>query len=412
MKEKKIKNNEKDRMLLVISVVFATFLWLYVRSEVDPERTVVIRDVNVRFENIAEIKANNLEIISPKEATVNVKITGNQSNISKLNSDSVSASVNLAGYYAGDYKIPVKVSVNGTNMVVESKTPETLNFKIEEIVSRDIPVNLTTTGSVADNYVLGNIKQEETVTVTGAKSYIDKIEKVTAVFNVNDKRESTVLTSRINAYDKDSEIIDEVSFTPETIDLEVPILKIQILPVRLNITGDIPEDMDIKDFSVEPNSVTVKGNSVVVNKIREISTELINVNDLIDKQIPVEVLLPDGVSLVDKDVKFVASAHPITISRQKITINNEDIIIKNAPEDYNVEIIEKDELEFEVTTKNPMSNNRLQKNSVVATIDLSGFEEGEHDVKLNIDIPVEFRFISKDPLYVKVKLNKKGMFGR
>ncbi|CDZ74766.1 putative membrane protein [Peptoniphilus sp. ING2-D1G] len=412
MKEKKIKNNENDRMLLLISVVFAIFLWLYARSEIDPERTITIRDVNVRFENIAEIKANNLEIISPKEAKVNVKIKGNQSNISKLNKDSVSASVNLAGYYAGDYKIPIKVSVDVTNMVVESRSPETINFKIEEIVSRDIGVNLITKGSVADNYVLGNIKQEETVTVTGAKSYIDKIERVSAVFDVDGKWESTVLTSKINAYDKDSNVINEVSFSPETIDLEVPILKTQILPVRLNITGEMPEGMDTKDFSVEPNSVTIKGNSVVVNKIKEISTELVNVNDLIDKQKPVEILLPDGISLVDKDIKFVASAQPITIPRQKITIKNEDIDIKNAPEDYNVEIIETDELEFEVTPKNPISNKKLYKNSIVAFIDLAGLEEGEHDVKLDIEIPSEFRFLSKDPLYVKVKLHKKGIFDR
>ncbi|WP_138159213.1 CdaR family protein [Peptoniphilus catoniae] len=413
-REKKIKTekksqNNKDKMLLVISIIFSIFLWSYVRSEVDPEVSISIKGVEVRFENIAEIKANNLEVISPQTASVDVRITGKRSNISKVNRDSVSASVNLSGYYSGDYKIPVKVQVNGSNLVVEDKSPEVLDFKIDEVISKNLDADIITSGTLVKGYVLGNVKQTEEVQVKGARTYIDKIKEINAIFDVNNKMESTVITSKVKAYDADGNEIEDLSFTPESIDLDVPILKTQTLPIKLNIVGDIPEGMDIKDFSVEPNSVTIKGNSAVLNKIEEISTSPIPVNSLIKGQIPVDVILPDGVSLVDKDIKFVASSQPITILKQKITLDTSDIKVKNVPENYKFTFSENTEIELVVTPKDPISNEFMSKSDVRASMDITGLEKGKHDVKLNIKVPDRFRILSMEPTYIEIQLDEKGL---
>lgn len=409
MTQKMSTNKENDRMLLVISIIFAIFLWLYVRSEVDPEKTIVIKDVNVRLENLAEIKANNLEVVSPSDPKVTVKLTGKQSNISKINKDSVSASVDLSGYYAGEYKMPIRIQIDGNSIIVDSKSPELISIKIDKVVNNKMDCNIITKGSVAESYVLGNIKESEEVEVIGAQTYVDKIAKITSSFNVSGKSESSVMTSVVEAFDKEGNKIKEVSFKPDKITLDLPILKTQTIPIKLNIVGNIPEGMDEKDFYVEPNSVTVKGNSSVLKEIEELTTEAINVNSLINTQKTIDVNLPDGVSLVDKDIKFVASSQPITLKKQKISINKDDIKIENLDESFKCIFEDNAKIDIIITPKDPLSKLEASKDQISASINLSELQAGKHDVKLNIDVDQKYRIISIEPNYLKIELEKKGI---
>ncbi len=407
MKSLKSRNN----MLKIFSLIFAIFLWSYVRSEVDPERTVTFRAIPVRYENMAEIKLNNLTIISPEDAKVNVTLKGKQSNISKLKREQVIASVDLSGYYAGEYNIPIKIQVDSNNIIVNSKEPETVAFKIDENVNKKMDVEVKTTGKLEESYVLGNIKQNVEVEVLGPQSYVENIDKLVATVDVSKKNESTVISAPIIAYNKGGEVIEKITTNPESLDIEIPILKTQTVPIRLNVVGNIPSDVDENQFSIEPNSVSVKGNSAIINKITELETEAVSVNTLLTGQVGISVVLPEGISLVDKDVKFVASAYPIEINEQNIKVPFEEIKVKNLPEHYEVEYLDKDEdISLYLTPKDPLSDIVLSKEDVYASIDLNKLEEGEHKLKVDISVPETFKINEIKPEFISIKLVKKKIF--
>lgn len=407
MKSLKSRNN----MLKIFSLIVAIFLWSYVRSEVDPERTVTFRAIPVRYENMAEIKLNNLTIISPEDAKVNVTLKGKQSNISKLKREQVIASVDLSGYYAGEYNIPIKIQVDANNIIVNSKEPETVAFKIDENVNKKMDVEVKTTGKLEESYVLGNIKQNVEVEVLGPQSYVENIDKLVATVDVSKKNESTVISAPIIAYNKGGEVIEKITTNPESLDIEIPILKTQTVPIRLNVVGNIPSDVDENQFSIEPNSVSVKGNSAIINKITELETEAVSVNTLLNGQVGISVVLPEGISLVDKDVKFVASAYPIEINEQNIKVPFEEIKVKNLPEHYEVEYLDKDEdISLYLTPKDPLSDIVLSKEDVYASIDLNKLEEGEHKLKVDISVPETFKINEIKPEFISIKLVKKKIF--
>lgn len=407
MKSLKSRNN----MLKIFSLIVAIFLWSYVRSEVDPERTVTFRAIPVRYENMAEIKLNNLTIISPEDAKVNVTLKGKQSNISKLKREQVIASVDLSGYYAGEYNIPIKIQVDSNNIIVNSKEPETVAFKIDENVNKKMDVEVKTTGKLEESYVLGNIKQNVEVEVLGPQSYVENIDKLVATVDVSKKNESTVISAPIIAYNKGGEVIEKITTNPESLDIEIPILKTQTVPIRLNVVGNIPSDVDENQFSIEPNSVSVKGNSAIINKITELETEAVSVNTLLTGQVGISVVLPEGISLVDKDVKFVASAYPIEINEQNIKVPFEEIKVKNLPEHYEVEYLDKDEdISLYLTPKDPLSDIVLSKEDVYASIDLNKLEEGEHKLKVDISVPETFKINEIKPEFISIKLVKKKIF--
>lgn len=407
MKSLKSRNN----MLKIFSLIVAIFLWSYVRSEVDPERTVTFKAIPVRYENMAEIKLNNLTIISPEDAKVNVTLKGKQSNISKLKREQVIASVDLSGYYAGEYNIPIKIQVDSNNIIVNSKEPETVAFKIDENVNKKMDVEVKTTGKLEESYVLGNIKQNVEVEVLGPESYVENIDKLVATVDVSKKNESTVISAPIVAYNKAGEVIEKITTNPESLDIEIPILKTQTIPIRLNVVGNIPSDVDENQFSIEPNSVSVKGNSAIINKITELDTEEVSVKTLLNGQVGISVVLPEGISLVDKDVKFVASAYPIEINEQNIKVPFEEIKVKNLPEHYEVEYLDKDEeLSLYLTPKDPLSDIVLSKEDVYASIDLDKLEDGEHKLKVDISVPETFKINEIKPEFISIKLIKKKIF--
>lgn len=406
---KSLKN--KNTAIKIFSIVFALLLWSYVRSEVDPEKTITFKSIPVRYENLAELKSNNLSIISPEDAKVDVVLKGKQSNISKVKRENVVASVDFSGYYSGEFNIPTKVQVDANNIIVDSKLPETITFKIDENISKKMKVDLKTIGKLAENFVLGNIKKEEIVKVSGPKTYVDSIDRLVAIVDVFNKDESTVMSAPIIAYNKEGEIIKEVEITPSNIDLEVPILKTETIPVKLDITGDIPEDIDVKNLSIEPNSVSIKGNSAVINKISEIKTVPVTIEELRDKQKQIDIVLPDGVSLIDKDVKFVASTSPIKYNEQTIKIPVSQISVKNLNKKLESQFVEKEGfIELVYSHKNPLEEATLREEDIYASVDLKDLTEGENEVALDISIPEDYKVLEVRPKSVKVNLTKKKIF--
>lgn len=412
MKKIKLKSlKNRNNMLKIFSLIFAIFLWSYVRSEVDPERTITFRGIPVNYENVADLKNNNLIIISPDEAKVNVTLKGKQSNIQKVKKENVVASVNLAGYFEGEHNVPIKVQVDASNIIVDSKDPETIAFKIDKNINRRMRVELKTVGTLPDDYVLGNIKKEAEVIVSGPKSYIESIDRLVAIVDVSGKSESTVISAPIVAYNKDGAIIDEVTTNPKNIDIEIPILKTETVPVKLRYVGEVPNGIDPKQFSVEPNSVSIKGNSALIKNIKEVSTEEISVEKLLKGETPIEIILPDGITLVDTDLKFVASPNPIELNEKIVKIPVSEIKVKNLEEHYGLDFIDEDKtIEVKLMPKDPMANVNLSDEDVYASIDVKNLSTGEHNVKVDISVPEDYRIISVSPKNIVVKYHKNKIF--
>ncbi|MGO3751415.1 MAG: CdaR family protein [Peptoniphilaceae bacterium] len=403
----KMKIN-KETMFKIISLIFAILLWSYVRSEVDPEKTIIFKDIDVRYENLSELKANDLAVINQKESKVNVTLKGKQSAVSKIKKDAISASVNLAGYYSGDYNVPIDVKVDGINVFIESKKPEFVNVKIEENISKNVDVEVKTKGKVKSSFVLGNVKKNEKVELKGPNTYIEQIDSINATVDVSGKSESIVLTAPVKAYDSEGKEVKGIKFNPSSVDVEIPILKTQTLPVKLNIVGEIPEGVDQNSFSIEPNSVSVKANSVVLNKVSEISTVPISVDTLLDGQSSIDVILPDGVSLVDNDIKFVASAFPIKVFEQEITFNKEDVGILNLDKELDFKFINKNkDIKVKISPKDPLSTEKLSKEDIDLNINLENLKEGKHKLDLDIKLSEKFKVNVIEPSSLEVELFKK-----
>ncbi|EGY79655.1 YbbR family protein [Peptoniphilus indolicus ATCC 29427] len=364
----------------------------------------------MRFENLAEIKEHNLAIVSNMKLRTDVSISGKTSEISRMNRENISASVNLSGYSEGESSIPIKVSLDtsSSGIRVVSKDPSRVTVKIDEVINEKMEAFISAIGDLEEGYVLGNIKPSEKVEVKGPSSVVHGIEKIVSEVDVTGMSNSGVKTGEILAYDKDGVEIENVSITPSSIDIEVPVLKTMTVPIRLNIVGKIPEGMDTQAFSIEPSSVMIRGNSAVINGITELTTQPVDVKRLVGNRVEVGLVLPDGVGLVDKDIKIVASSEDLTPKKTSINFSKEDIIFENLKDREVISDI--DSLNIEFVQKNVLEDLNIKKEDVKVILNLKDLGVGVYELTPKIESPEQFKVERMNPKTVKIEIKKKGIF--
>ena len=294
----------QNTTMKLFSIIFALLLFSYVRNEVDPETTETLKGIPVRYDNVLYLKDNDLVLMSPNELTVNVTLKGKTSDMRNIRKEAIVAYVDFKNTEAGEQKIPIFINVLDKGIRAEKFEPDSAIFKIDEKINKNMEVNINTVGSLAKDYVLGKMSTEMEVEVTGAKSVIDTIDKLVCNVNISGISETTILTEKVMVYNKNQEEIDDVTINPEKIEVGIPVLKTETVPIKVRPFGN-SDRVSESQIVVDPNAVLIKGNSAVINKVREISTVPFNIKDLEKGPINIKLDLPEGVSLVDATNNFV-----------------------------------------------------------------------------------------------------------
>ena len=294
----------QNTTMKLFSIIFALLLFSYVRNEVDPETTETLKGIPVRYDNVLYLKDNDLVLMSPNELTVNVKLKGKTSDMRNIRKETIVAYVDFKNTKAGEQKIPIFINVLDKGIRAEKFEPDSAIFKIDEKINKNMKVTINTVGSLAKDYVLGKMSTETEVEVTGAKSVIDTIDKLVCTVNISGISETTILTEKVMVYNKNQEEVDDVTINPEKIEVGIPVLKTETVPIKIRPFGN-SDKVNESQIVVDPNAVLIKGNSAVINKVREISTVPFNIKDLEKGPISIKLDLPEGVSLVDATNNFV-----------------------------------------------------------------------------------------------------------
>ena len=409
MKEMMLKNKiSKNTQLIFLSFLISILLWSYVRREKDIEISKVFKDVPVRYTDVSELKVNGLTILSPETAKVDIKIRGNISKISSLTVEDINATCNLKGYSTGDYRIKVDARVSENGVRVIDVNPKSLNFKIDDIITHERDVNIKASGTLSPSMILGNIATTQKVSVEGPRTYVDTIDRLTAVVNLDGMSDSQVVTTDVVAYDADGNVVEKVNTIPEKINVDVPLLKTLTVPIKLNVVGEAPKDVVIKNLTLNPNTTTIKGNTQVVSKVKELTTEPININDILnDKVRTVKPILPEGTSLLDEESNFAVSYKLGNPGAVTVDVPVGNIEFVNAPVGYRIQT--RDNLKFIQVDVEPTDGNtpvEISPDDIKISCDLENSKVQIQRLRFNIEVPKGYKSYSVTPESITVSVLK------
>ncbi|MBO5248987.1 MAG: hypothetical protein J6B54_06865 [Clostridia bacterium] len=173
-----LRNNN---FLKILSVFLALFVWIYILYIVNPVNETVFDkvEVDLAFEGSVPDRNGYMYLMTDPNLTVRVTVSGSRSELLNLSKDDIKATLNMDAVVSeGTYSIAVSATTGNGNLKVTDIYPKNFTIEFSEEASREIPVHLTSTGTLPLGYEISEqTVSPEVITVVGPKKTVETISK-------------------------------------------------------------------------------------------------------------------------------------------------------------------------------------------------------------------------------------------
>ncbi len=358
------KNHTVDIIALVLCLAAAFLIWLFV---VNSNRTIVEKTIIVTVDAKSQIEdATGLSIINGRDMTdfsqfkVTLKVSGTQSALDRYKDEDYIVRVQtdrLSNVSAGRHDIIFSDAILPSDEItLRSMEPYSFSVLIDQLVEKEVNVTASVGEGGLSDGTLESIDpinsstgdKIQTVLISGPKSTVDNIEKVTVKVNIANYSKSTVVKSQTFEFTDTAGVPYKndnsyISVNPSEIDVKLVIgYSNKAVPVSLKFTTT---DSDVYKYDVKISladstdaAIRLSGDSEFfpdkleydLGDITDMTGVTISVEDLIRSDI-----IPEGLLVNSDDMSKVIN---ITITKDKIvpdtteTSDNTTEAPANSPE--------------------------------------------------------------------------------
>lgn len=394
---KRIANN---LALKILAFLIAAFLWLIVVNIDDPvgDKTFSNIPVQVVHEEVITDNNNTYQIVDNTQE-VNVTVTAQRSVLDKIKAEDIQATADMKELTMRT-QVPIEVTIKGYTGKYEkaNANPRNLQIQIDEEAKNNFPITPTTTGTVREGYVVGELKAlPEKVTLRGPKRIINSISKVTAEADVSGLSEDETLEAKLVLYDSNNNVIDQTllanNLGKEGVSVEVNLLQVKRVPVKID-TAEISaaEGYKLGTITVEPQEVSVTGEKSVLSNVSEISIpasalQMENLTQRTETTVDISSYLPNDVSLAEQNANKVVISIPVQQHGAKtFEVSTSSIVVNNLSS--NLDISYDSTVDLEIQIKGPSDVLNVFSPAKKVSIDLKEYTEaGTYIVPVSVELP-------------------------
>lgn len=385
-----------------ISLAFAILFFVFVNVEVNESQSELRffggSEEMETIENVPvdiKIDSDNYVVRGVPES-INMSLEGPKSVLTQIvQLSKFKVFVDLRGLGEGDHTVDMEYTDIPGDVEVYFE-PKKVDVTIEERSSQelDVTVDYLNMDQLPEGYELNDTEvKPDKVTITSSKSVIDQIAIVKVFIDVEgitdpvNNREVPV-----NVYDSQGNKL-RVGIEPENVVVSVgvdnPSKKV---PIQVSTSGKLPEGFSLILSTVNRDEVDIFATSGVLDGIDTISTEDISLDEMTSSgTVEAALELPDGVSIADDEKVEVAFE-----LEQTKTIDDVPVEMENAPDGQDITFVEPAEGEMSVTAVgDPKVMDKLSKDDIQISVDLSEVEGGENVVSVTIEGPDELEVTGK-----------------
>lgn len=413
MKEHRFTQNMS---LKIMAFLFAMLLWVIVVNVDDPVVSTVYRDIPITVVNddVVTNKGKVYQIVDDIQK-VNVTVYAKRSVISKITSESISATADLSQMDVNTYMVPITATVKGYEANVQSidTNPRNIEVNIQDVTGKKFPISVSTTGTPRDGYVVGEMTTNpKEVTLRGSETLIDSIEKVVAKIDISGMSDTGVVDAELVCYDSNGNAVDQTKLSnnlgDKGISVNVQMLNTKNVDLNFTVSGNPADGYIYTKMTVEPESVQVCGTEDVLAEINsiDIPADKIDITgEKSKKEYTIDILpyLPKGVSLVDETANNVVVTVQIEQEGTKtIELPVESIQVKNLSDELKISFEAEKDLVLTFTGLEQELATLDIKNA--ASIDLKNYtEEGEFDVPVTIETATGVTLLEQPTVKISLK---------
>ena len=415
--------------LKLASLIFAIVVWFLVTNINDPVTSVRYTNIPVTLKNTNLItdQGQVYTILDGSDTISSVTIYAPRSIIDSLSQNNVIATADLQELSSlNTVSVDVKTNKYFDKIEKIDTSSDMVKLSVERKASKSLALGATTSGSLADGYVIGDVTTEQNmVRISGPESVVNQVASATVDVDVTGFTSNIGTDADIMLMDAEGEVVDSslISMNIKTVRVNVVIYETKYVPITYSVGGN-PAGGYIFTGEVEstPDTVQIAGRSNTIASINEIMVD--------DPNITVEGLtgnltytynlaqyLPSGVTLADEDFSGSVSVvvHVSAIDTRTYDVNVSRITVNGDPAGFNVYV---DNTEYETvsltlqglpSTLNGVSENSLEGSvnieDILAANDLTELKAGTYSADVNWILPDGVTAKGTVSVYVTVEEN-------
>lgn len=407
--------------LKLLAFIFAFMLWLLVVNIDDPVGSKTFENIPVTIEHSEVVTQDqrSYQVLDGTD-TVSVSVSATRSVLEKISAENIVATADMRELYL-ESQIPIEITIPGYEFESATASPRNVQVKIEQNKSDTFPITVTTTGTVRDGYVLGNVQADpERVTVNGPESVIDQISKVVAEVNVSGLSSDSSIDATLTYYDADN---NEISAEQLANNLGTTGVKVNVtlyhtarIPVTVDTSGVTAADgYIISEVSWTPEEIQLAGEEDVLEALKEIripadAIDITSISQRTEKTVDITPYLPEGTRLVDENGNnILVTARVAKEGTKSFDIPVGSITVNNLDDDLTISGYGSGD-DLEVHIGGPQAQlDSLELGDLSVSIDLkSCTKAGEYEVPVTITLPSDASDCSVETsVTVKVTLEQR-----
>ncbi len=342
--------------------------------------------------------------------TVDVRYRLAADAVSRVTVESFAVTVDLAAYDMELAPEPQALAISVRSLTdgveVLSYTPTTVAVELDQLGQREVPV-VVERGQVPDGLSIGAPRvSARTVVATGPESQLGRVERAVARVQIFDSGIDIQRQVDLVAVDVDGAQVPAVELEPATVTVEIDVRAVETsktVAVRPDVIGSVAAGFEVTSLTAEPSVVTIFGLPDELASVNQVSTEPVSIGGLSEStSLEAELDLPGGARLAGGDGSVTVNVEVAAATATRTFLLG--LVCQGA--DDGVACLPRQD-QVAVLLRGPATVlAELDAGDLVAVLDVSGLDPGNHLLEPEVDPPNGVQLVSISPGEVPLTLQE------
>ena len=387
----------------IFAVIFAFFMWIYVMAEVDP---IIIRDIDSVPINITNMQELELLELTPEYGTdlnVRVSLRGRRSILNAQITRGIKAEGLINNPKEGENILVVDLKDVDSN-VEYTLYPSDKQINLEKKMVIRKSVSVVQTGTLPEGYEIKEIKSNPaSMYIEGPKTLVDSITTLMTTLDVSNYDKDFSKKLQVIPVDRENQEVKGVSINQDTVFVHAIVVKTKTVPIVLDIPNSENDELKLSGYTIDPPEVVIKGKANIIDSIKEIKTEKVELSQLVENpNLKVKLVLPTGVETQTPEITLKSSIEKViskefNISKERIQISGNGQLpdISDNPDIS-------DFIAVKITTTDKIMDT-ISENDIRVYIKMQEYQNNPARVPIHVEVDEEVESIETTPLYLNLE---------
>lgn len=387
----------KNKILYVLlSVLVAFGLWLYVVTVVSPGSEETYYNVPVILQNENILEERGLMITSDLEP-VNLTLSGNRTDLNKLDANNIqvlvnAATIEAAGTHRLDYSVSYPSTVNGNDITRTGQSTNMITLKTEKRITKRVNVIAEYIGSVPEGFIADKenaVLDHEAIEISGPESVVEKITQAQIKVDLTDKNVTVTGQYVYDLCDERGNPVDvkRVTTNVEAVNLTVKVLRVKEIALKVETVYGGGVTQKNSTVTVSPETIRISGSDALLEGLDVLELGSVDLGEILeDTTLTFPITLPEGVTN-ETGVTEVTVEVKFSDLKTK-TLNITKIHAVNVPAGMEVDMITQ---ALEITVRGPsLLIDAITEKDVTVTVDFADAQPGTATMRATVTFSTTF----------------------